>query len=744
MAFLHSAWPVDMAVASNSLPVVLVHGQGGNSSSWETFRWVRGMSPHRSSDNWTLYECEGHVFDDADVYLFEYSKFDGAHGDIPMSAGLLSEGLREVRRDTAAEDVFIVAHSMGGLLARTYMEGLAVDASGRAVPYGDDVAGFVTLNSPHRGCWLSTTLRGEAATFFRGLDPSASQMAPDSAVMQLLNSRRLPGDADYSLVAGNHYYLIGDGLLGLDEQQPPPGLAPKTTELAVYDVVHSETILNWWWDVLLGWRSAARSSTKIEVLDSSPARSWTVSEYLETLAHYRPTGQASQPGATSLVFDVSTSMNDSFDYGSKLDMAKEAGKTVVDIIDGAASGVEIGVVQFSEGADEVLSPTSSASDVKSAISGLGTIGGTDILSAVRAGADQLSGSSGTRVMILLSDGQDTAGNDPDDILRTAEQAKRSGITIYTIGFGDPGQIDEELLRHIASSPDTYSLADPNNVTTIVGDFMRSQVSATEDILFDFTGTVAQGETVAAGTFAVPETYGDLQAILYWPGSTLELKLYDPDGSEVTSGYPGYSIVRETTPAQVFVEGAKPGDWRMEVYGADVSMPQEPFYAMTSFKESSETPAPTSGGGGGSSGGGGSLVFLAALALLAGVGVTVYQTQKPRTKQDADDAIRNSSASSDFALRAEDGTHFALSRGANAIGRASDNDIVIDDQSVSRHHTLLSVGDKRVRIKDLASRAGTLVNGERTAETEIRPGDTIRLGSVKLELASGDHGPASGG
>lgn len=68
-----------------------------------------------------------------------------------------------------------------------------------------------------------------------------------------------------------------------------------------------------------------------------------------------------------------------------------------------------------------------------------------------------------------------------------------------------------------------------------------------------------------------------------------------------------------------------------------------------------------------------------------------------------------------------------------IGRSSDNDIVITDQSVSREHALLFIEESgKVRIRDLSSSYGTFVNDARISEETLKAGDVIRLGNYRID------------
>ena len=64
-----------------------------------------------------------------------------------------------------------------------------------------------------------------------------------------------------------------------------------------------------------------------------------------------------------------------------------------------------------------------------------------------------------------------------------------------------------------------------------------------------------------------------------------------------------------------------------------------------------------------------------------------------------------------------------------IGRASLNQIVIDDPAVSAQHAILARVADSYRLKDLNSTNGTLVNGVSITDAELKDGDKIRFGSV---------------
>jgi pSer/pThr/pTyr-binding forkhead associated (FHA) protein len=63
-----------------------------------------------------------------------------------------------------------------------------------------------------------------------------------------------------------------------------------------------------------------------------------------------------------------------------------------------------------------------------------------------------------------------------------------------------------------------------------------------------------------------------------------------------------------------------------------------------------------------------------------------------------------------------------------IGKADDNDFVIDDAYVSRHHAKLNRDENGdLYIEDTNSTNGTFVNGDRILRKKITPSDVVRLG-----------------
>jgi ABC transport system ATP-binding/permease protein len=82
-----------------------------------------------------------------------------------------------------------------------------------------------------------------------------------------------------------------------------------------------------------------------------------------------------------------------------------------------------------------------------------------------------------------------------------------------------------------------------------------------------------------------------------------------------------------------------------------------------------------------------------------------------------------------------GEEFPVERAEIRIGRARENDVVIEHPSLSRQHARLVLSDGEWKIIDNGSANGVRINGEPYAMSALRPGDVIELGHVKLRFCA---------
>jgi VWFA-related protein len=153
------------------------------------------------------------------------------------------------------------------------------------------------------------------------------------------------------------------------------------------------------------------------------------------------------PVSTVLAIDRSGSM---LDYG-KLDAAKAAATAFVDRMRPQDS---TGLVVFNTQVETLQPITSDKGALRDAINRLQAFNDTAMYDALAESVSMLSGVSGRRAIIILSDGLDNMSQQTaDDIIGSIAQAE---ISVYAIGLGDPtaapgstSGIDEAALRAIA-------------------------------------------------------------------------------------------------------------------------------------------------------------------------------------------------------------------------------------------------------------------------------------------------------
>ena len=166
--------------------------------------------------------------------------------------------------------------------------------------------------------------------------------------------------------------------------------------------------------------------------------------------------------AIVMVVDISSSMStpDAMLDGqasSRLELVKQTFRNFVRGDSGlrGRAGDLIGMVTFARYADSVCPLTLDYETLLSLLDQVAIVpqaeeDGTAIGEAMALGIERLQGSEAPgRVMILLTDGTNNAGDTPP--LLAAQIAKALGVKIYAIGTGNKGAIDELTLLEIAAS-----------------------------------------------------------------------------------------------------------------------------------------------------------------------------------------------------------------------------------------------------------------------------------------------------
>jgi pimeloyl-ACP methyl ester carboxylesterase len=138
-------------------------------------------------------------------------------------ASELKRAIDFAKTSTGSNRVVLVGHGMGGLVARAYIQGLGINPDGDVLGYDADVAGLITLDTPHRG----VTTEAMAADWHAGCASTEStnwremQETGEGSLLDALN--RTPWPAAVRLDAIASYYsergaLDTDGVVLRDSQ----------------------------------------------------------------------------------------------------------------------------------------------------------------------------------------------------------------------------------------------------------------------------------------------------------------------------------------------------------------------------------------------------------------------------------------------------------------------------------------------------------------------------------------------
>jgi len=113
---------------------------------------------------------------------------------------------------------------------------------------------------------------------------------------------------------------------------------------------------------------------------------------------------------------------------------------------------------------------------------------------------------------------------------------------------------------------------------------------------------------------------------------------------------------------------------------------------------------------------------------------------PARKSEAEDdgRTRVRLAMPKFVLRGVSGTTFGKTYplfGSMTVGRHSECDISVPGEEISRHHAKLSVMPDGIAVEDLGSANGTFIAGKRVHQGTLKPGEELRLDTVRFLLVA---------
>lgn len=80
-----------------------------------------------------------------------------------------------------------------------------------------------------------------------------------------------------------------------------------------------------------------------------------------------------------------------------------------------------------------------------------------------------------------------------------------------------------------------------------------------------------------------------------------------------------------------------------------------------------------------------------------------------------------------------GLSVQLSEGSMFVGRSEHNDVQLLDNTVSSQHAVLTVSESELKIADIGSSAGTIVDGKRLPVGSVNSGDVIGIGTGTMTI-----------
>ncbi|RMG26291.1 MAG: hypothetical protein D6732_21425, partial [Methanobacteriota archaeon] len=150
-------------------------------------------------------------------------------GHIPELASIIPKCIEYIKAKSRSNNkINIIAHSMGGLLARAYINGIATNVAGDLISFQSDIDKVVLLGTPNTGGKFSSLIDAgvlildELIGAIGGMDQYAVyEMEPNSTFIGFLNQHPTPSSVNIIAFAGYDSNLIRFLIkLGLDIDVP--------------------------------------------------------------------------------------------------------------------------------------------------------------------------------------------------------------------------------------------------------------------------------------------------------------------------------------------------------------------------------------------------------------------------------------------------------------------------------------------------------------------------------------------
>ena len=463
-------------------PSVLVVDSNLGDGEQLTYLWLgKDAEPLAESGDIALYTC-------ADAAWWGAGGGTGAapetfvlqgSGASPLTAEHVTWALDTLGEAAAEPRTFVVAMGTAGLAVRSYVEDLAAQKQANRA----DIVGLAFCGTPHNGYSASLTypesrLWGQLA---QSVGLAVTDLDPASGYLAELNAGTFPNVCKTLSLAG----AVGDlGFGRTDGAAVTSELVPAVTLSDQMEIDEVDATIGRAINLTGSWQPFTSSIDYPQrTIDAKPTELLSAMNSYETSDEVQAkvrefydawfsTGAPVTHNSNVLLLDLSGSMLERIDEtNDKLTAAKEAAQEYLHAMR-ALSGLpqsapmDVTVVGFGEATTDIASTYDQAAC--DAISQMKAVGETNIglaLDRALAALDKAP-TCATKHILLLSDGASTQGQSNKQMFAGAiARAKKRGIVIDTIGFGNVGESNAGFLKQVAkrtggtyyTAQDTYSL-----------------------------------------------------------------------------------------------------------------------------------------------------------------------------------------------------------------------------------------------------------------------------------------------
>jgi PKD repeat protein len=272
--------------------------------------------------------------------------------------------------------------------------------------------------------------------------------------------------------------------------------------------------------------------------------------------------------ATALVIDNSGSMSSNDPSLLRRDAS-------VAYVNSAVPGDYVGAVGFEGSAYDIAGiavlPATKDAITGALNSGIHAGGGTNIGAGLTRACDMLNLNEpplpSRRAAILLTDG--VGGYHDEDVCFA-----NKGWHVYTIGLGSG--VDANLLERIAQEtggtyqPVPAAAEIPCKFQQVRALVAGGQPRPCQSDLIQFGQTLAKLVPVA-------RRLAQITFSINWPGSDVQMTLVSPSGRRITRDTTAWDVTHSLAPTheEYVITVPEPGEWTVELYGADVAPAGEP-------------------------------------------------------------------------------------------------------------------------------------------------------------------------